>query len=166
MGFLDKLKPQPRWKHADPAVRLEALKELDDPIELGLLAESDPDPHVRRAAVGRVIDASVLGRLAGSDPDPETRERALDRLVAFACRLVRAEGEDSATDDGPNPLLCVRQIADQRRLSIVAKSEAADAVRADALGRITDERALSGIARQAKRDETALQALTRISNPA
>ena len=33
MGFLDKLKPTPRWKHADPAVRLEAVRELEDPAE-------------------------------------------------------------------------------------------------------------------------------------
>jgi hypothetical protein len=35
MGLLDKLKPQPRWKHADPGVRLEAVRDLDDPVELG-----------------------------------------------------------------------------------------------------------------------------------
>src|SRR5262245_2273478 len=125
MGFLDKLKPQPRWKHADPAVRLEALKELDDPVELGLLAESDPDARVRRATVGRVVDANIPGRVAGSDPDAETRERALDRLVSFACRLVRSEGDDSVADEAPDPIIAVRQIADQRRLSVVAKSDAA-----------------------------------------
>jgi hypothetical protein len=162
MGFLDKLKPQPRWKHADPAVRLEALKELDDPIEIGLLAESDLDARVRRAAVVRTVDANVLGRLAGSDPDAETRERALDRLVAFACRTVRT---DDADDMSADALSSVRQIVDQRRLSVVAKSEASEAVRADALGRITDERGLSGIARQAKHDDTAMQALARLSNP-
>ena len=162
MGFLDKLKPQPRWKHADPAVRLEALKELDDPIELGLLAESDLDPRVRRACVVRVVDADILGRLAGADPDPETRERASDRLVTFACRLTRSAEETNG--ESPDALTCVRQLADQRRLSVVAKSEAADAVRADALARISDERALSGIARQAKRDDTALEALSRLSN--
>jgi hypothetical protein len=162
MGFLDKLKPQPRWKHADPAIRLEALRELDDPVELGLLAESDPDARVRRTAVVRVVDANILGRLAGSDPDLETRERALDRLVAFACRVARST-EDTG-DLSADPVISVRQIADQRRLSVVAKSEASEAVRADALSRITDERALSGIARQAKRDDTAIQALARLSN--
>jgi hypothetical protein len=162
MGFLDKLKPQPRWKHADPAIRLEALKELDDPIELGLLAESDPDARVRRAAVVRVVDARILGRLAGSDPDPDTRERASERLVAFACRVARSTEDEN--DLSPDPLAAVRELADQRRLSVVAKSEAADAVRADALGRISDERALGGIARQAKRDVTAVEALNRLSN--
>ena len=41
MGILDKLKPQPRWKHSDPAVRLSAIPELGDPIELATLAEQD-----------------------------------------------------------------------------------------------------------------------------
>ena len=163
MGFLDKLKPQPRWKHADPAVRLEALKELDDLIEIGLLAESDPDARVRRAAVVRAVDANILGRLAGSDPDAETRERALDRLVAFACRVARST--DDTDDMSADALISVRQIADQRRLSVVAKSDATEAVRTDALSRITDERGLSGIARQAKHDDTATQALARLSNP-
>ena len=55
MGFLDKLKPVPRWKHADPAVRLEAVRELDDPAELAGLAESDPDARVRRAADAKQV---------------------------------------------------------------------------------------------------------------
>ena len=118
MGFLDKLKPQPRWKHADPSIRLEALKELEDPVELGLLAESDPDPWVRRAAVVRVVDANILGRLARSDSDAETRERALDRLVAFACRADRST--DDPDDMSADALVSVRQIADQRRGPLTA----------------------------------------------
>ena len=59
MGLLDKLKPQPRWKHTDPAVRLEALRELDDQQELAALAETDPDAKVRRAAIARVTDPAI-----------------------------------------------------------------------------------------------------------
>ena len=70
MGLLDKLKPQPRWKHADPAVRLEALRELDDPIELAALAESDADARVRRAATPRLTEVALLGRIASSDSRP------------------------------------------------------------------------------------------------
>src|SRR5689334_4633869 len=84
MGILDKLKPTPRWKHADPSVRLEAVRELEDAVELAILAESDPDARVRRAAVPRTMDPEVLGRMAAGDADPETRDRAADRLVALA----------------------------------------------------------------------------------
>ena len=79
MGFLDKLKPQPRWKHADAAVRLDALRELEDPIELAVLAETDSDARVRRAALGRIEDAATLGRIAAGDTDAEARDRAADR---------------------------------------------------------------------------------------
>ena len=33
MSFLDRFKPQPRWKHADPAVRLEAVPTIPDDDE-------------------------------------------------------------------------------------------------------------------------------------
>src|SRR5688572_19893110 len=89
MGFLDKLKPQPRWKHADPSVRLEALRDLDDSLELGLLAESDSDVRVRRAAVAKLTTPDVLGRVAAHDADAETRDRAADRLVVLTSRADR-----------------------------------------------------------------------------
>lgn len=154
MGLLDKLKPQPRWKHADPAVRLEALKELDDPIELAAIAETDPDAKVRRAAVARLADAEVLGRISSHDPDADTRDRASERLLAIATTA----GDETAA------LTAVQHLSDPRRLSTVAKSQAADAVRASALGRITDERALGSIARHAARESTALAALDRLAS--
>jgi hypothetical protein len=170
MGFLDKLKPQPRWKHADPAIRLEALKELDDPVELAVLAESDPDVKVRRCAIGRVVDTDVLGRIVANDPDADARERAADRLVGFACRTI-ALAEPPAESDTPAPdadalaLAAVRELTDPRRLSTIARSDAPDAVRADALARITDDRGLLSIARQAKQPSTALAALARLTQP-
>src|SRR5262245_47482752 len=168
MGLLDKLKPQPRWKHADPVVRLEALRDLSDPAEIGMLAESDPDVRVRRAAISRVSLMDVLGRVAAGDADAEARDKASDRLLSMACRLERGPALTNghlahAEEIG---LAAVRQLTDPRRLSTVAKSDAPDAVRADALARIVDARGLSGVARQAKRESTASEALSRLSDPA
>jgi hypothetical protein len=170
MGFLDKLKPQPRWKHADPTIRLEALKELDDPIELGVLAESDPDVKVRRCAIARVADAAILGRIVANDPDADARERAADRLVGFACGTIappEAAGPDAPAAPAADALAlaAVREVTDPRRLSTIARSDAPDAVRADALGRITDDRGLLSVARQAKQPSTALAALARLTQP-
>lgn len=156
MGILDKLKPTPRWKHADPAVRLEAVRELDDPIELAVLAETDSDARVRRAAIPRTTDVAVLGRVAGSDADPETRDRAADRLVALAT----AGGPDA---NDATAVAAVSMIADGRRLSAIAKGDASDAVRAEALTRTTDTRALGSIARHAKHESTAIAALERLT---
>ena len=154
MGLLDKLKPQPRWKHADPAVRLEAVRDLDDPSELATLAETDADARVRRAALSRLTDAAVLGRVAAADADAETRDRAADRLVALA----------TAAEDGEPALAAVRALTDARRLSTIARSDASEAIRLEALARTTDERALSAIARHAKHEVIAVAALGRLTD--
>jgi hypothetical protein len=153
MGFLDKLKPAPRWKHTDPAVRLEAVRELEDVAELAILAETDPDARVRRAAVPRTLDAEALGRVAASDADPETRDRAADRLTALA-----------AGTDETAAVAAVRALTDAKRLSVIARSDAAEAVRTEALARTTDERALAGVAKHAKVESTSAAALGRVSD--
>jgi hypothetical protein len=154
MGLLDKLKPMPRWKHADPSVRLDAVRDLDDAAELATLAETDPDARVRRAAVSRTADAAVLGRVATVDADCETRDRAADRLVALA-----TAGADEAT-----ALSAIRALSDVRRLSAIARSDAPEAIRIEALVRTTDERALGGIARHAKHETIAAAALDRLTD--
>jgi hypothetical protein len=157
MGLLDKLKPQPRWKHADPSVRLEAVRELEDPAELAILAELDPDARVRRSATARIADPAVLGRIASSDVDPEARDRASDRLLALATM----SGVDESAALG-----AVSTLSDVRRLSVVAKSEAPEAVRSAALSRVTDQRALSSIARHARHESTAAAALEKLTDAA
>ncbi len=157
MGLLDKLKPQPRWKHADAAVRLEAVRELEDQLELAALAEGDADLKVRRAAVAKLTDPAALGRVVASESDPDARDRAADRLTAFAT---------SPETDEPTALLAARALTDARRLSTVAKGEAPESVRADALSRLTDERAISAVARHARHESTARAALERLTSHA
>lgn len=156
MGLLDKLKPQPRWKHADPTVRLEAVRELEDAVELAALAEGDPDARVRRSAIARTADPAVLGRIAAADADAEAKDRAADRLLALSMA-----GPDEAT-----ALAATQALADPRRLSALARSDAPESVRAAALARTTDPRALSSIARHAKHEATALAALERVTDTA
>jgi hypothetical protein len=155
MSILDRLKPQPRWKHADPSIRLEAVRELDDAVELAVLAEADPEAKVRRAAVARIIDPAVLGRVASGDSDPDARDRAADRLLSLA---TGADSEPGAA------VAAISQLNDPRRLSTVAKSGAIEAVRASALTRLTDERALGSIARHATHETTAADALGRLTD--
>ncbi len=169
MGFLDKLKPQPRWKHADPAIRLDAIRELDDAAELAAIAESDPDVKVRRLVLSRLTDPDVIHRLATADPDADLRERAADSLVALACRTnghrQAAAASDPAGEHGADPALrAVRALNDPRRLSTIARSEAADDVRAEALSRITESRVLGAIARHAKHESTAQAAGSRVTD--
>jgi hypothetical protein len=154
MGILDKLKPQPRWKHNDPDVRLEGVRELEDQVEIAVLAETDPEARVRLAAISRLEDPNVLGRVFGSDPDETARERAADRLHALA-----TNGHEAHV-----ALAAVRGLQDPRRLSAIAKGDYTDAVRTEALSRTTDERALGAVARHAKHASTAASALARLTD--
>ncbi len=155
MGLLDKLKPQPRWKHADVAVRLEAVRELEDQLELAGLAETDTDLKVRRAAVAKLTNPAALGRVVAAESDAEARDRAADRLAAFAT---------SPETDEATALLASRALTDPRRLSAIAKGDAQASVRTDALSRLTDERAFTAVARQAKHEDTARAALDRVTS--
>src|SRR5262245_43725761 len=91
MGILEKLRPAPRWKHADPAVRMSAIYELgaEDGDALRALAREDADARVRRAAVVRIDDVPVLVDVARTDPDEDVRAEALRNLVGLA-----AESDD------------------------------------------------------------------------
>ena len=54
MGFLDLFRP--RWKHSDPAVRIDAVKSLtpEDVVELGHVVKRDKDARVRRLALKKI----------------------------------------------------------------------------------------------------------------
>jgi len=156
MGILDKIRPQPRWKHPDPEVRLEGVRELDDVVEIAVIAETDPEARVRLAAIARLDDPVVLGRVLAGDPDDDARERAADRLHALATNGSTAEVA----------LAAVQGLSDPRRLSAIARGDYADEVRTEALSRTTDERALGAIARNARHASTARAALDRLNDSA
>src|SRR6476646_4403749 len=97
MSFLDRFKLQPRWKHADPAVRAAAVAELTDDPEhqqaLVEIASSDEDVRVRRAALERLNsveeaaralagleDQRQLASVAESSPHQAVRGAALERI--------------------------------------------------------------------------------------
>ncbi len=161
MSFLDRFKPQPRWKHPDAAIRAAAVAEIPDGEEhrgiVEELAASDPDVRVRAAAVERVGDVSLLARLARTEQDAELGRRLADRLVEIAIA-------PAATD--ANAALALDGLGDPRQFATIAKSSPHDTVRAAALGRVHDSKALSSIARHATDPQTALDAVARIADPA
>ncbi len=161
MSFLDRFKPQPKWKHPDAAIRAAAVAEVPDDVDHRLvieeLAASDPDARVRTAAVDRVGDAALLARLARSEQDAELRRRLGDRLVEIAISAAPTDADAALALDG---------LDDPRQFSTIAKSSPHDTVRAAALGRVHDPKALSSVARHAMDPQTALDAVARLSDPA
>src|SRR5512132_2246171 len=124
MSFLDRFKPQPRWKHADPAIRAAAVPEIPaDPEHRSViddLAAHDEDARVRAAAVPRVEDVALLARLARSERDEDVRRQITDRLVAIA--LAPAETDANAA-------LALDGLDDPKPLATVAKASPHETVR-------------------------------------
>src|SRR5262245_39492407 len=116
MALLDRLRPQPGWKHADPAVRLAAVEAVDagDQALLATIAREDDAPRVRRAAVAKLQDVDALAAVAGADSDDQTRTDAIERLT-----LIAQQPPDGAVDVG---LRAVAAITGERALAAIARS--------------------------------------------
>lgn len=185
MGLLDRLKPQPRWKHADPAVRAAAALECgpDDTEALGALVRDDPDARVRRTAVSRVTDPALLADVARTDPDDDVKGEAVRSLAGLAAEatdvetaaaLIRALGELGRTRELASiakqaylvaaRLVAVDLLQDQKSLGSVSR-HAEDAVtRLRALERVTDAGEVLNVAAKAEYTDVALAALERVED--
>lgn len=157
MGILDKLRPQPRWKHADPAIRLDAISEIDDASTLAEVATTDADPRVRRRALERVDDTAVIASIAASDADENVRDAAADALVDIAT---------NGNSEAAAATLAAAALGDERRLATVARTSPHAAARDAALTRVHDEKMLGAIARQAGDEATAHAAAGRLTSDA
>jgi hypothetical protein len=159
MGILEKFRPQPRWKHADPGVRAAAVYELgpDEGDALRALAREDGEARVRRAAVTRLDDAAVLGDIARTDPDEEVRAEAVRGLAGLA-----AESADAAQAGE-----VVRQLIALTRykeIVAIARENASPAVRAAVVDLLEDAKSLGSIGRHAQDGGTRLRALARMTD--
>jgi len=159
MGILEKLRPQPRWKHADPAVRAAAVYDLgsDDTDALRALAREDADSRVRRAAVNRIDDLSVLADVARTDPDEDVRTEAVRGLAGLA-----AEADDPA-----RAIDAVRHLATlgrTREVVVVARENRDPAIRAAVVDLLDEPKALGSISRHAVDAQTRLRALARLTD--
>jgi hypothetical protein len=156
MALLDRLRPQPGWKHPDPAIRLSALETLPatEQAVFATLAREDDTPRVRRAAVARLDDPETLGAIAKGDADDQVRAEAIARLTALAVA-------------GIDPAIGRRAVAalvDERHLGIIARSAAPIEICGAALDRVTEPKAIGGVARHAEHEEVRLRALTRLND--
>ena len=160
MGILERLRPQPRWKHADPAVRAAAVYELgpDEHDALVALAREDADARVRRAAAARLDDVVVLGEIARTDPDDDVRAEAARNLAGLA---VETTDVARATEMVSHLLALGRT----REVVAIVREGANPDVRAAVVDVIDDPKALGSISRHAPDGQTRLRALARLGDP-
>jgi len=158
MALLDRLRPQPAWKHADPAVRLASLDTLTEAEHgvIATLARSDDSPRVRRAAIARLADADALGTIARNDVDAQVRSDALARLLTLAL-----DGTDLA-----RAALAARALREDRHLVQVARSAPDAEIALNALERLVEARSLGSVARNSTHDAVRARALERLTDPA
>lgn len=159
MGILERLKPQPRWKHSDPAVRAAAVYELgsNDADVLVAMAREDAEARVRRVAVTRIGDAAVLGEIAASDPEDDVRAEAVRGLAGIAME----------TADHIQAAAAVAQLLGlgrSKEAALVARDGVTPEVRAAAVDLIKDSKSLGSIARHARDAATRLLALARLAD--
>ena len=157
MSLFDRFR-QPKWKHADPAVRLEAVNELGDDAQdvLRTLAREDADAGVRRRAVARVEDIATLASVARSDMDEGVRAEARKLLM------------DLATDGSQESeaLEALAALDDERDLAVIARTTDAEAIGLAALRRLSAPRLVGSVAGRSVDGGIRLAALALISDPA
>src|SRR5262249_59633914 len=92
---------RPRWRHPDPAVRAEAVRELpaDEQERLGSIASGDPDAHVRRIAIKRLREVTILERIASGEADPALRDLAVQRLPEALVETATRQGPLAASPE-------------------------------------------------------------------
>jgi hypothetical protein len=159
MSFLDRFKPQPKYRSPDPAIRLAGVEELPDDAEhwgvIAELAASDEDVRVRRAAIARIGVPGYLARLARTERDDLLRRELGDRLVEIA---------NAPADSDTDATTALEGLNDQKQLGAIAKASPHESVRVAALGRIQDAKVLGSVARNAADPRIALDATARIDD--
>ncbi|AMY10331.1 hypothetical protein LuPra_03561 [Luteitalea pratensis] len=157
MALFDRFR-QPKWKHADPAIRLEAVNELGDDAQevLCSLAREDADPGVRRRAVARVEDIGTLASVARSDMDEGVRAEARKLLMDLA-----TDGSDES-----EALEALAGLDDERDLAVIARTTDAEAVGLAALRRVSAPRLIGSVAGRAAGGGIRLAALALMTDPA
>src|SRR4030095_14126140 len=160
MGILEKLRPQPRWKHADPGVRSAAVYELgpEEADALLALAREDADSRASGAAVGRLSEVDVLGEIARTDPDEDVRSEAI-------CGLAGLAAETKEPDRASEVVRQLLMLGRVKEVVVVARENTNPLVRGAVVDLIDDSKSLGSVSRHAQDGSTRLRALARLTDP-
>lgn len=159
MGLLDKFRSQPRWKHANAAVRIAAVEELplDQQDVLLAVAREDRDAGVRLAALRKIISPASIAEIARQDAEARVRDEASTLLFDLATGALEGTEADSRA--------ALEGLTDPRQVVAVAKTAADAGVARAALARVDDTASLGSIARRSTHAAVRLEALGRVADP-
>ena len=172
----------PRWEHADPRIRREALESGAAPAEAVVkAAREDKDPEVRCCALGLLDDLALLTELLATETVPSLREVAGQRQrVLLAGPLhtgppleLRLETLQQARAPELSVFLvrqaevadvrvaALEQVKETALLCDIAIGDAVAAVRRAALERIEDPQAWETISRETRNKDKQVSRLAR-----
>ena len=168
----------PGWEHSDPAVRINAARELaasqppSAQSTLTALAQTDADLHVRRAAIAGLTDRGVLQSLAD---DSDLNTAVLERLAVLVGDAAQTDAPSSLDSD--LALAALRQnIATEQHQALAQRAlaelppehllaAATDSARPEwrmlAAERITDASVLTDLERRSRTKDKAVNRLAR-----
>lgn len=154
---------RPKYRHSDPSVRAEAVRELgkDDADVLLNIASSDADSSVRRVAIERISDPEALAELAVAEADDSARELAQER----AAQLWLSEALSS--DDADHSCRIVEKLAEiDQQLALAELAQRATSVEArrEAVAQLSEPRALVELARSDAETELRLTAIEKLDD--
>lgn len=160
MGFFDLFRP--RWKHSDPAIRIDAVKSLtpEDVIELGQVVRRDKDARVRRLALKKISDPALLEEVAEHDEDEALRRDAADKRSELLLSTALSDEDESES------LSAVAYLSSSKALVDVVCRSAFHAVQQAALERLRDDKLLADVVRKAKDSKLRKQALAAVRDEA
>lgn len=153
---------KPKWQHANPEIRKQALEELaaTDPAKLRTLAHQDPAPEVRRAALERLNDLDLWRQAVAQDPDSTVR------AAAAACYRALLAGTAANSPPLAIRLMRLAQEPDPELRTYLLQHAAEPELRLKLLEDVEAETALAEIATQNSDSSVQLTALERVQDPA
>ena len=160
MGFLDFFRP--KWKHSNPDVRMEAVKNLENQTLLGNIARADLDSRVRKTAINKLIDQNLLVKVAmNREEDKDVRKEAAKKLTdqSFLVKVAKKPDKRISINEKGLDYNALQAKSDE-----LEKEEAE--VRIEAVLRIEDQAILAEIAKEKYDSPDVLKAvLNKLEDP-
>ena len=159
MAIFDFIKP--KWKHSDPRVRLQAVREMEpDATErLQKIAITDLDIRVRVEAVQKITDEHLLIDFAASTGDSPVIEAARNQLNALY-----QESLFRVTDSNTRKRI-LKKLDDEEVLTLIAEEIDDPEIRMAAAGKIRAPERLCRIAESHCGLKTGLSIVSRLDDP-
>jgi hypothetical protein len=159
MAIFDFIKP--KWKHSDPRVRLQAVREMEpDATErLQKIAITDLDMRVRVEAVQKITDEHLLTDFAASTGDSPVIEAARNQLNALY-----QESLFRVTDSNTRKQI-LKKLDDEEILTVIAEEIDDPDIRMAAADKVRAPERLCRIAESHCGLKTGLSIVARLDDP-